>query len=182
MLAEVISIGDELTSGQRLDTNAQWISGRLGELGIRVLYHTTVADDLEAMKSAFAQSFQRADVVIATGGLGPTADDLTRDALAAVTGTQLVLDREAQMQIQQLFERRGRKMPPAGQVQAMFPEGSRPIPNPHGTAPGIEIRIERPERPVLRMFALPVCLLRCSKCGSSRCVRSSKRHLAHSDE
>ena len=79
MIAEVISIGDELTSGQRLDTNSQWLSERLGELGIRVLYHTTVADDLEANLSVFKTAVGRVDVVVATGGLGPTADDLTRE-------------------------------------------------------------------------------------------------------
>ena len=76
-----LSIGDELTSGQRLDTNSQWLSLRLGELGIRVLYHTTVGDDLEANVLVFRQAIERADIIIATGGLGPTADDLTRDAL-----------------------------------------------------------------------------------------------------
>ena len=86
MIAEVISIGDELTSGQRLDTNSQWLSERLGEMGVRVLYHTTVADELDANVSVFRTAIDRADVVVATGGLGPTADDLTREALAAVIG------------------------------------------------------------------------------------------------
>ena len=80
--AEILASGDELTSGQRLDTNGQWLSTRLGELGIRVMYHTTVADDLAANVRVFQQAVQRADVVVATGGLGPTADDLTREALA----------------------------------------------------------------------------------------------------
>src|SRR5262249_28161786 len=92
MPAEVISIGDELTSGQRLDTNSQWLSERLGELGVPVLYHTTVADDLAANVRVFQQAIDRADIIVATGGLGPTADDLTREALAAATGTELVLD------------------------------------------------------------------------------------------
>src|SRR5215467_1067497 len=92
MHAEVISIGDELTSGQRLDTNSQWLSTRLGELGVQVVFHTTVADDLQANVQVFRAAAQRADVVVATGGLGPTADDLTRDALAAMAGAELVLD------------------------------------------------------------------------------------------
>jgi len=141
--AEVISIGDELTSGQRLDTNSQWLSLRLGELGIRVLYHTTVADDLEANCRVFQQAIDRADVVVATGGLGPTADDLTREALAAVAGVDLVQDDESLKHIRALFARRGREMPERNVVQALFPQGSRPIPNPHGTAPGIEMIIER---------------------------------------
>jgi nicotinamide-nucleotide amidase len=153
-IAEVLSIGDELTSGQRLDTNSQWLSQRLGELGARVLYHTTVADDLEANCRVFRQAIERADIVVATGGLGPTADDLTRDALAAVTGTALVLDEDSLRHIRELFARRGRDMPPRNTVQAMFPEGSRPIFNPYGTAPGIAIDIARPGG-ICRFFALP---------------------------
>ncbi len=90
MLAEVISIGDELTSGQSSDTNAQWLSRRLGALGIRVVYHTTVGDELEAAVAVFRTAIARADVVIATGGLGPTADDLSREALLLrSSGTRL---------------------------------------------------------------------------------------------
>lgn len=171
MQAEIISIGDELTSGQRLDTNSQWLSTRLGELGVRVVYHTTVADDLEANVRVFRAAFERADIVVATGGLGPTADDLTRDAVAAATGKPLVLDRAALEHIERLFARRQRPMPERNRVQAMFPEGSRVIPNPEGTAPGIDIiaprectphgpREDEPEvDPTLptecRIFALP---------------------------
>ena len=79
MPAEIISIGDELTSGQRLDTNSQWLSQRLGELGIPVMFHTTVGDDLDANIAVFRAAIARTDVVVATGGLGPTADDLTRE-------------------------------------------------------------------------------------------------------
>ncbi len=141
--AEVLSIGDELTSGQRLDTNSQWLSLRLGELGIRVLYHTTVADELEANCRVFAQAIDRANVVVVTGGLGPTADDLTREALAAVTGADLVQDDASLRHIRELFARRGRAMPERNLVQALFPRGSRPIFNPHGTAPGIEMIVDR---------------------------------------
>ena len=79
MRAEVIAIGDELTSGARLDTNSRWLSAELGVLGIPVVFHTTAADTLEAGVEAFTIAARRADVVVATGGLGPTADDLTRD-------------------------------------------------------------------------------------------------------
>ena len=87
MEAEIIAIGDELTSGQRLDTNSQWLAQRLGEIGVRVLFHTTVADELPAGEQVFRQALDRADLVVATGGLGPTADDLTRESIAAATGT-----------------------------------------------------------------------------------------------
>src|SRR5213076_1039394 len=111
MRAEVISIGDELTSGQRLDTNSQWLSQRLGELGVETVYHTTVADDLAANVRVFAAAIDRADVVVASGGLGPTADDLTREAIAKATGRELVLDADALRYIEAMFARRARPMP-----------------------------------------------------------------------
>ncbi len=155
MLAEVISIGDELASGQRLDTNSQWISQRLGDLGIRVLFHTTVADDLPSNVQALRLAFERVDVVVCTGGLGPTADDLTRQAIADATGTGLVMDDAALDHIRALFARRKRAMPERNNIQAMFPRGSRVIPNPHGSAPGIDMDIPREGRSPCRVFALP---------------------------
>lgn len=143
MHAEVIAIGDELTSGQRLDTNSQWLSQRLGELGVPVLYHTAVGDDLDAGIDVFRRAIERADVIVATGGLGPTADDLTRECLAAATGTELQLNEGALEHIQKLFARRARPMPERNRVQAMFPAGSRVIDNPHGTAPGIAMTCPR---------------------------------------
>lgn len=155
MQAEIISIGDELTSGQRLDTNSQWLSERLGELGVQVLYHTTVADDLQANIRVFRQAFERVDLVIASGGLGPTADDLTRQAIAEAVGVELVLDEGSLAHIRALFARRGREMPERNVVQAYFPRGSRVVPNPHGTAPGIDLDVLRPGRAPARVFALP---------------------------
>jgi nicotinamide-nucleotide amidase len=153
--AEVLAIGDEITSGQLLDTNSQWLSQRLAELGVRVLYHTAVGDELEPCAAVFRQAIERADVVVATGGLGPTADDLTRQALAQAAGLPLVLVEEALEHIRSLFARRKRPMPQQNEVQALFPEGSRVIPNPHGTAPGIDMELPRPGRPPCRFFALP---------------------------
>src|SRR5690606_22336805 len=110
-VAEVISIGDELTSGQRLDTNSQWFSQRLGELGIQVMYHSTVADDLAANQAVFRTAVDRADVVVTSGGLGPTADDLTRDVMASLLGSDLILHEESLAHIHSLFRHRGRPMP-----------------------------------------------------------------------
>jgi nicotinamide-nucleotide amidase len=155
MIGEVIATGDELASGQRLDTNSQWLSQRLSELGVRVLYHTTVGDDRDAEVRAYREAFQRADVVVSTGGLGPTADDLVREALAAATGVDLVRDDEALAQIRGMFARRQREMPERNVVQAMFPRGSRPLRNPHGTAPGIALEIRPDGEKVVRVFALP---------------------------
>lgn len=155
MIAEVISIGDELTSGQRLDTNSQWLSERLGELGVRVLYHTTVADDLAANVSVFRTAIQRADVIVASGGLGPTADDLTREVLAQVSRRELLLDEASLAHICGLFARYKRDMPERNRSQAFFPSGSRIIPNPNGTAPGIWMDVPRPGGGNCHIFALP---------------------------
>ena len=156
MFAEVISIGDELTSGQRLDTNSQWLSQQLGDLGVRVLYHTTVGDDLAANVDVFRNAVRRADLIVVTGGLGPTEDDLTRQALADTFGVELRLDEPSLEHIQDLFrQRRNRDMPPANRIQAMFPAGANVIPNRHGTAPGIDMRQSRPDRGDVRIFALP---------------------------
>ncbi len=155
MNAEVISIGDELTSGQRLDTNSKWLSERLGEFGIRVLFHTTVGDDITANVRVFREAFDRADIVLCTGGLGPTADDLTRQALADATGCELVLDQAALEHIKSLFARRKRPMPERNEIQAYFPAGARVVPNPHGSAPGIDMDIPRENRTASHVFVLP---------------------------
>src|SRR3954454_1463972 len=155
MRAEIIAIGDELTSGQRLDTNSQWISERLGEIGVPVAFHTTVGDDLENNIAVFRTAIDRAEIVISTGGLGPTADDLTRDAIAAAAGVELVQDAGALEHIQNLFARRKRAMPERNKLQAQFPRGSQVVPNPEGTAPGIDFTVPRPGRAPCRIFALP---------------------------
>jgi nicotinamide-nucleotide amidase len=155
MDAEILSIGDELTSGQRLDTNSQWLAERLGEIGVRAVYHTTVADDLEANIRVFRNATQRADVVIATGGLGPTADDLTREVMAKLVGAELVLHQDIVDHIRGLFARFGRPMPEKNTVQALFPAGSTVIPNPTGTAPGIALDVPREGKSPSTIFALP---------------------------
>jgi nicotinamide-nucleotide amidase len=137
MHSEIISIGTELTSGQNLDTNSQWLSRRLAEIGLAVGWHTTIADDLAINVDAFRLAAQRARLVIATGGLGPTQDDLTREALAQAADVPLVLHEPSLEHIRQMFARRGRQMTERNRVQALFPAGAEPIPNPLGTAPGI---------------------------------------------
>ncbi len=155
MQAEILAVGDEITSGQTLDTNSQWLSQKLEELGVRVLYHATVGDELEPGAAVFRQAIERADIVVATGGLGPTADDLTREALAKAVGRELAIYPQALAQIQSLFARRKWKMPQQNELQAMFPAGSRMIVNPNGTAPGIDLEISRAGRNSCRFFALP---------------------------
>jgi nicotinamide-nucleotide amidase len=139
--AEIISIGSELTSGQNLDTNSRWLSLRLAEIGIPVGWHTIVADDLEDNVAAFRIAAGRARLVLVSGGLGPTQDDLTREALARAAGVELVLHPESLAHIQQMFARRNRPMPERNRVQALCPAGAEPIPNDHGTAPGVWMRL-----------------------------------------
>src|SRR5471030_2351599 len=120
MKAEILSIGSELTTGQNLDTNSQWLSLRLAEIRI---------------------ASQRAQLVLATGGIGPTLDDLTREVVAKVAGVDLVFHEASMQHIQEMFARRNRPMPDRNRVQAYFPAGAEVIPNPLGTAPGFWIRI-----------------------------------------
>jgi len=135
--AEILSIGTELTTGRNLDTNCQWLSRRLAEIGIPVGFHTTVGDDLADNIDCFRTAGRRAKLVISTGGLGPTLDDLTREVLAAVAGVAMVEHEASREQIQAMFAERGRVMTERNRVQASFPIGADPIVNPIGTAPGI---------------------------------------------
>ena len=121
MHAEIIAIGDEITSGQTLDTNSRWLSQRLEELGVPVHYHTTVGDQLAPCAEVFRQAIARADLVVATGGLGPTADNLTRQSLAQATARELQLDQKALEHVRGMFARRGRPMPPQNRFKRCFP-------------------------------------------------------------
>ncbi len=153
--AEVIAIGDEMTSGARLDTNTQWLCQRLSELGVLVRFNSMVGDDLQDNVQVFRTAIERVDFVVTTGGLGPTADDLTRDVLANVANKPLKLHEPSLRHIESLFANRAREMPPRNRVQAMFPEGAIDIFNPQGTAPGIDFMISRSDGNVCRVFALP---------------------------
>lgn len=156
MYAEIVSVGSEITSGAKLDTNSQWLSLELAEIGIPTVAHTTIADNLDAMIGAIRTAAERSDIVLITGGLGPTLDDLTRDALSGFLGKPLVLDEASLEHVKQMFSRRNRPMPERNIVQAMFPEGSEPLPNPRGTAPGIWMVVPRPSRlSPCRIAALP---------------------------
>jgi len=161
MKAELLSIGSELTSGQNLDTNSHWLSQQLAGVGIPVGFHTTVADDLRDNIDCFRTACERAELVIATGGLGPTQDDLTREALAALAGVELEEDPVSLDHIRMMFAARGRVMPDRNRAQALFPAGARAIYNVAGTAPGIWMTFQRalviamPGVPseMMRMFA-----------------------------
>lgn len=137
MKSEIISIGTELVSGQNLDTNSQWLSRELALLGLEVGWHTTIGDDLDDHVSAFRIAAGRAGLVITTGGVGPTQDDLVREALAKLAGVPLIEDPVSLAAISEMFARRNRPMAERNRVQALFPEGAEPLPNRVGTAPGV---------------------------------------------
>ncbi len=135
MKAETISIGTELLLGQITDTNAVWIAERLSEVGVDLYFRTTVGDNVGRIVDAIRHALTRADVIITTGGLGPTVDDMTREAVAKATDRDLVLDEELLAQIRRLFEKWGRTMSENNVRQAYIPRGATPIENPVGTAP-----------------------------------------------
>ena len=146
MKAEILAIGSELTCGSRLDTNSQWLSRELESLGWTVVRHTTLADDLEAISTEIRSAPQRSDLLLITGGLGPTLDDLTRDAMAAAFAQPLVRDLDAVRQIQDLFAARGREMPQSNLRQADRPRDAQTLHNSCGTAPGILLQVDRSDR------------------------------------
>lgn len=146
----IISVGDELTLGQVVDTNSAWLSARLVEWGILTRSHMTVPDDHAAIVRAVRQATELAELVVITGGLGPTQDDLTRQALAEVQGVPLVVHAPSLAKIEQFFKDRGRVMTESNRVQALVPAGADVLDNTQGTAPGLRLSIGR-----ARVFALP---------------------------
>jgi len=133
---EIVTIGNELLLGQIVDTNASWLGQTLSDAGIAVAYHTTVGDRLKAIVEVLQLALTRADVALCTGGIGPTEDDLTRQAAAQVAGVPLEFRQDLMDEIEGLFRRMGFRMPENNRKQAYIPKGSSPIHNPMGTAPG----------------------------------------------
>ena len=139
--AEIIAVGTELTSGAKLDTNSQWLSRELADRGVVVRFHTTVGDDLEENVEAVRTAAARSRLVLITGGLGPTRDDLTREMLARAAGVPLEEDAAAVEMLRAFFAGRGRTMPERNLLQAQCPVGGTMLPNPVGTAPGVWLPI-----------------------------------------
>ncbi len=140
MKAAILTVGDELICGYRLDTNSQAISRRLSLLPVEVVLHLSVGDDMGAIQRGLDFALEAADMVVVTGGLGPTEDDLTRQAVAARFGLELVEDAEALNRILERFARYGRVMPASNRVQAQVPAGSTVIYNDRGTAAGFYLK------------------------------------------
>jgi len=139
--AEILSVGTELLLGEIVDTNAQYISSRFRELGIDIYRRSTVGDNPARLIAAFKEAMGRADIVLATGGLGPTDDDVTAQCLAAACGRKLVFSEEAWRSIKEWLEKRGRQATERNKKEAYIIEGGMFLPNTEGTAPGQAITI-----------------------------------------
>ncbi len=155
--AAILSTGDELTTGRTLDTNANFIADKLVGVGLDVTAIIVVGDYPERITWAWHAALRQADVVISTGGLGPTVDDLTTETVAAVTGRQLMLDQEVADRIRKMFEAMGRVMPVNNLKQAQFPQGAVIIPNALGTAPGfrLDLQTEHGQRHLIVLPGVP---------------------------
>ena len=136
MKAEIISIGTEILLGQILNTNQQWLSLRLCELGIDVYHQSTVGDNPQRLAQAIRQGLNRSDIVITTGGLGPTVDDITLDVISRVLSKKLIYSKKIACKINSHFGRQCLKMPRENLRQAHIPEGAKILENDVGTAPG----------------------------------------------
>src|SRR5688572_18346537 len=135
--AEIIAVGSELLGPARLDTNSLFVTAKLADLGVDVTAKHVVGDDRARLRACFLQALERADVVVLTGGLGPTDDDLTREVVADALALTLAEDPEITATIQRRFARRGLQMPAINRRQAMVPDGATVLDNPHGSAPGL---------------------------------------------
>ena len=141
MHIELINTGQELLLGRVLNTHQQWICRQLADLGYEVNRQICVADDGPSIQSAVRESLERSDLVLTTGGLGPTSDDITRDLIARLLGRELELDPSIISRIEQYFKRRNIVMTASTRVQAMVPKGALVLPNANGTAPGVAIEV-----------------------------------------
>src|SRR3989449_2986507 len=153
MRAEILSIGTELLLGQIVDTNAAYLAGRLALLGIDCLHKQTVGDNLGRATDAFRLALSRTDLVVATGGLGPTEDDLTREAIAAALDEQPTIDPALEAELRDWFAGRGLAMPERNRKQAWLIPSAQALPNPNGTAPGWDVR--KGEKRIVAMPGVP---------------------------
>lgn len=155
MRTEIVSVGTEILLGEIVDTNAQYISSRLPALGLDLFYISKVGDNLERLTDTIERALQRSDIVITTGGLGPTEDDLTREAIAQALGEEMFVDPDAEARLRQFFESRGVAFPERNVKQAMLIPSAMALPNPRGTAPGWWVEKDRPEGETQYVIAMP---------------------------
>lgn len=152
--AAILSTGDELTTGRIVDTNANYLADRLNQIALDVVSVITVGDYPERLKWAWRNAMAMADVVISTGGLGPTADDLSTETVAELAGKRLVRDEATVEHVRRIFARSGRRMPENNLKQALFPEDAIIIANPIGTAPGFRLAVPQSDH-VAHLVVLP---------------------------
>jgi nicotinamide-nucleotide amidase len=151
--AEIVAIGSELLLGQIVDTNSAWMAQRLAEIGVNLFYKTIVGDNAGRMCEIISRALERSDVIITSGGIGPTEDDLTREIVAEVTGQELVLDPHLLEQIEERFRKRGFIMTKNNEKQAYIPAGAIPVENPNGTAPSFIV--EDPRGVIISLPGVP---------------------------
>ncbi|MGN0995792.1 MAG: molybdopterin-binding protein, partial [Candidatus Ventricola sp.] len=182
MIAEIVAIGTELLMGQIVNTDAQVLSRRLQSLGVSVYHHQAVGDNPQRMREAIALALSRSDLVITTGGLGPTQDDLSKEVAAELLGLPMEFDEPSWQEIQAYFARMGRPCPQNNRRQAMFARGSVILPNRCGTAPGcmvshggkLVVQLPGPPREMADMFereVYPRLAARTGGCIASRYLR-----------
>lgn len=150
MIVEVVAVGTELLLGQIVNSNAATIGSRLADAGLDHHHQSVVGDNLDRIVETLQTAIRRSDAVIVTGGIGPTQDDVTRQAISAAIGVPLVHSDDYEATLRAMWERRGRAMPESNTRQADYPEGGRLIPNPKGSAPGVEVKAGD-----TRVFAVP---------------------------
>lgn len=153
MNCAIVTIGTELLLGQITDTNASYLARELNRIGLSVALHTTVGDNYTQIKDALSEALKRTDLVITTGGLGPTEDDLTREVIADLVGSPLTFKKELMGQIESIFKRFGYRMPENNRKQACIPDGAIPIPNEVGTAPGFIV--EKASKMIVALPGVP---------------------------
>lgn len=177
--AEIIAVGSEMLTPFRVDTNSLWLTERLNALGIELMLKTVVGDDAARLEEAIGDALRRSDLIVSTGGLGPTEDDITRQCFARVLQRRLVLRDDILAQIEARFERRQVPMPAINARQAMVMEGATVLPNLNGTAPGMLVRqgnctvvlLPGPPREMRPMFEAGVEPLLREQAGSQRLLR-----------
>jgi nicotinamide-nucleotide amidase len=193
LTVELLSTGDELLTGQVVDTNSAWLMDRLWDLGVMVRRKTLVGDDRPDLLAALAETTARADVVVMSGGLGPTEDDLTAECVAQAMGVPLVLDEASLAAIRERFEKLGRTMTPNNAKQARFPRGATILSNRLGTAPGFLVSLGRAELACLpgvpveykglcEEAVLPRIAARAGEVPASRLVKLIGIPESHADE
>src|SRR3990172_66251 len=180
MIAEIVCIGTELLLGQIIDTNSAFLAEKLAEIGVDLYHKTTVGDNLKRIEDVLRHSLSRADIIILSGGLGPTEDDCTREAVSNVIARPLEMDRVALEKLRNMFALRSLEMPKNNEVQAMFPEGAKIFPNSLGTAPGFVVEFNSkavialpgPPRELQKMVEDSLIPYICSRLKTSRIIKS----------